>query len=213
MTCCATIEPMLLEIDHVVICVNDLDEASALFESRFGLVSYPGGEHVGHGTANHIVPLGSSYLELAAVVDGSVASASAFGRWVLERAALGPTPDSVCLRTDDLGLLSTTLGLEVETMSRTRPDGVLLAWRLAGLDGAIEEGLPFFIQWDIPGEHHPGRAALRQAVDETSIEVSLRGDVEQLSPWLGSVNGLTMTQGPPAVDRVTIREEGRVIQI
>ena len=34
------------------------------------------------GTANRIVPLGSSYLELVAVVDPGVAAASSFGRWV-----------------------------------------------------------------------------------------------------------------------------------
>ncbi len=203
----------MLEIDHVVICIDDLDTGSALFETRYGLTALPGGKHAGHGTANNIVPLGSSYLELVAVVDGREASESAFGRWVLTRAAEGSRPDAVCLRTDDLSLLSTNLGLDVTVMSRTRPDGVRLAWRLGGLTRTIDDGLPFFIEWGISGEHHPGRAPIEQAKDSTSIEVSLTGDVEKLTAWAGAASGVSLAEGDPGIERVTVRTEGQTIEL
>jgi hypothetical protein len=68
-----------IELDHVLIAVTDLAEAGNAFAARFGLVSLEGGRHPGWGTANRIVPLGSSYLELIAVVDESEAAHSAWG--------------------------------------------------------------------------------------------------------------------------------------
>ncbi len=51
---------MALRIDHIVWGVDDLDRAAAEVQERYGLASVPGGRHPGWGTANRIVPLGSS---------------------------------------------------------------------------------------------------------------------------------------------------------
>lgn len=45
-------------IDHLIVCVGDLDEAARSFKDRLGLNSVEGGRHPGHGTANRIIPLG-----------------------------------------------------------------------------------------------------------------------------------------------------------
>ena len=58
-----------MELDHVLIAVTDLEAAAREVETRIGLSSVEGGRHRDWGTANRIVPLGSSYLELVAVVD------------------------------------------------------------------------------------------------------------------------------------------------
>ena len=71
-----------LDIDHVLIAVPDLSAAAPSFTARYGLASTEGGHHPAWGTANRIVPLGTSYLELVAVVDEAKAQASPFGRWV-----------------------------------------------------------------------------------------------------------------------------------
>jgi hypothetical protein len=60
-----------LELDHVLIAVIDLDAAASAFAADHGLDSVTGGRHPGWGTANRIVPLGETYLELVAVVDES----------------------------------------------------------------------------------------------------------------------------------------------
>ena len=71
-----------MELDHVLIAFTDLEAAAREFEARLGLSSVDGGRHRDWGTANRIVPLGSSYLELVAVVDVGVAAGSSFGLWV-----------------------------------------------------------------------------------------------------------------------------------
>src|SRR6185436_11308739 len=71
-----------VELDHVLIAVTDLEAAARDFESRHGLASVDGGRHRDFGTANRIIPLGSTYLELVAVVDPGAAAASSFGWWV-----------------------------------------------------------------------------------------------------------------------------------
>ena len=71
-----------LRMDHVIYAVDDLDEAAAGLFDREGLGSVPGGRHEGWGTANRIVPLGDTYLELIAVVDVDEAEGSEFGRGV-----------------------------------------------------------------------------------------------------------------------------------
>ncbi len=71
-----------MQLDHVLIAVGpDLVAAADEFEVCYGLASVEGGRHPGWGTANWIVPLGDSNLELVAVVDQVEAAESVFGRW------------------------------------------------------------------------------------------------------------------------------------
>jgi len=46
----------MIELDHVVFVVENLDDAVESVERRYGLVSLPGGVHP-EGTANRVVPL------------------------------------------------------------------------------------------------------------------------------------------------------------
>jgi hypothetical protein len=62
-----------VEIDHVLIAVADLSTAAQEMAKRDGLTSVEGGRRTGWGTANAIVPLGKTYLELVAVVDAAEA--------------------------------------------------------------------------------------------------------------------------------------------
>ena len=121
-----------MELDHVLIAVADLDAAAQEVEARFGLASVEGGRHRGLGTANRIVPLGETYLELVAVVDDTEAAGSGFGSWV----AGGDLPRLLgwCVRTDDLDEVAGRLSLEIADGSRARPDGTILTWRMAGLE-------------------------------------------------------------------------------
>jgi hypothetical protein len=72
----------MIELDHVLIAVADLDAAAQEVQDRYGLASVEGGRHQGLGTANRIVPLGETYLELVAMVDDDEAAAGGFGSWV-----------------------------------------------------------------------------------------------------------------------------------
>ena len=130
-----------------------------MLETRHGLASVEGGRHAGWGTANRIVPLGDTYVELITVVDEAEAAGSAFGRWVAAGIESAPgRPLGWVARTDRLDEVAARLGLAVSTGSRPAGDGRLLRWRLAGVDeAAAEPALPFFVEWG-EGTPLPGRA-------------------------------------------------------
>lgn len=190
---------MALELDHIVVCVPDLAEAARDYEERLGLTSVDGGRHSGQGTANRLVPLGDAYIELVAVVEAKEAKTSAWGTWVMHRAAV-PGADAICLRTDDIDEVSERFDIQTTTMSRVTPDGVILGWRLAGLKQTLSTGVPFFIQWDIPDDLHPGRSQVEHPAGAVGLEsVTIVGDVEQLARWVDGVPRLELRTGDPAV--------------
>jgi len=193
----------MLWFDHVIMTVRDLDQAAERLLETHGLQSFPGGRHVGLGTGNRIVPLGDSYLELMAVVDPVEAKDSVLARWVEEQTAKGDRIAAWILRTDDVDAVAGRLGLTAEPMSRVRPDGIELAWRLVGLEVAMSTGLPFFIQWDIDPDLHPGRAGGADGPGISWVEVG--GDAEVLAQWLGP-NDLDVrgVDGPQGIHRVGI---------
>lgn len=163
-----------------------------------GFAPLPGGRHPGMGTANEIVPLDDSYLELMSVVDEAEAASSLFGRLVAGRSGfLG-----WCVRTDDLDGVVDRLGLRQALGARVRPDGRELRWRLAGVEEAIaDHGLPFFIQWDVPPEAHPGRSGPPQG---ELVAVESPAD---LTGWLGGAE-LPVRRGPGGV---AIRRPGATL--
>jgi len=169
-----------LRIDHLLYAVSDLEAGGARLQ-ELGLASIPGGEHPAWGTANRIVQLGPDYLELIGVVDADAAAGSDFGRLVL---GAGDGLIGWAVATDDIDAVAERLGLEVGFGSRTRPDGLELAWRLAGVPEAVRSGgtLPFFIQWDGSAELHPGGDPSAPA-GISWVEVA--GDGAELHEWLG----------------------------
>lgn len=200
-------------MDHLVICFPSLD-AGVRYADAKGLASVPGGRHTGHGTANRIVPLGDSYLELVAVVDGDEAQGSAFGSWVATNARGEIGVDAVCLGTDDLDSVCDRLGLVATPMSRTRPDGVELSWRLAGLEEALRDGVPFFIEWGVTDEELPGRTPIDHRVGPASVEqVIMRGDVERLNRWIGEVDVIQIGDGDPGASSVTLMTDSGAIAL
>ena len=178
---------MSVAIDHVVVVVDGLDAAATTYEREFGLSSVAGGRHHGHGTANRIVPLGDSYIELVAVVDTEEAAASPFGSFMQQRLAESGTgsPVALCLRTDDITAVAARTGDRPFAMSRNRPDGVTLSWQTVALDAALELGVPFFIQWQVPDDQHPGHAAVSHRQPVRGIAwVEVGGDAERLAAWV-----------------------------
>jgi hypothetical protein len=190
----------MIEVDHVLIAVDDLEAAAKEVEERYGLASVEGGRHQGFGTANRIVPLGETYLELVAVVDDEEAAASGFGSWV--RGGEHPRLLGWCLRTDELDAVAKRLGLTIADGSRARPDGAVLRWRMAGLERSAEEpSLPFFIEWGA-GTPYPGEALTQSA---TIDELRLEGDPERIEEWLGGAKvPISVSQGRPALRSIVL---------
>jgi catechol 2,3-dioxygenase-like lactoylglutathione lyase family enzyme len=203
-------------IDHVVYAVRDLDAAARRYRDEYGLSSIPGGRHPRWGTANRIVPLGATYLELLAVEDPSVAPDIA--RPLLEATEESDRWYSICVADDDLEATAARLGLEVRPGARTRPDGAEVRWRGAGFDDPNRPPwLPFFITWDVPDELLPGRAPAPPhpsgAVGIEAVEVG--GDPAVLRAWLGDVAlPIAVVGDEPGVRAVRLAtDRGGVVQV
>ncbi|HLJ61933.1 MAG TPA: VOC family protein [bacterium] len=171
----------LVAIDHVLIGVADLSRGARHLEQTYGLKALPGGRHPGIGTGNMIVPLGSSYLELIAVVEPREAgspSAQRVARTVRE----GRTFVTWAARTDRLDALQAhlrELGVptEIQDGARTRPDGVSLRWRTLPLVPFSEPSvLPFIIEWNVPPGQHPAAAAVEHPSGARGIQRLRLGD-------------------------------------
>ena len=197
----------MLTLDHVIVVVADLDEAARQYHEEHGLASIAGGRHAGHGTGNRIVPLGSSYIELMGVIDRDEAASSPLGSWVERRLVeVGEAPVALCLRTDDIEATARRTARKPLRMTRTRPDGVELRWRLVGLDAALAEGLPFFIEWNVDDVDHPGRQLVEHRCAAVGIDwVELGGDHDRLASWLGQHElPLRHVEGAPGPHRAAV---------
>jgi hypothetical protein len=153
-----------LFLDHVLVPVVDLEAGAKHFLDDYGLQALPGGRHP-WGTANMIIPLGSNYIELIAVVDEARAAESARYRRLAKDARAGKPFATWAARTDNLKGMREALrrrGWTLEAArrgSRTRPDGVLLEWTSQELvRDAAPSVLPFLIEWRVPDGLHPAEA-------------------------------------------------------
>lgn len=182
-----------VSVDHVLVAVRDLDEAARIFEDRYGLSSIPGGRHPRIGTANRIVPLGRTYIELIAVVDAAEASSSRRSMRVARAVALGRTFATWAVRTnhlDDLRVQLASHGLALPAPalgSRARPDGTILRWRSQELRWRSHESiadddvLPFVIEWEGQARLHPGRVPAAHRSAASAIRHVVLGDPDPVA--------------------------------
>lgn len=138
-------------LDHLVYATPDLAVTVAELDAR-GIATVPGGVHVGLGTRNHLAALGDgAYLEVVGPDPDqpSPAVARPFGVDELGAAQLVAWCARPDRRLDDVVESARAVGYdpgEISSMSRRRPDGVLLSWRLTR-PLRIPSTLPFLIDW------------------------------------------------------------------
>lgn len=197
----------------MLIAVADLAAAAREMEERHGLASIEGGRHPGWGTANRIVPLDETYLELVAVVDEAEAKQSVFGRWVASANTSGQ-PIGWAVRTNDIEDVGRRLGLTVHVGSRVMANGDRLEWRAAGMEeAAAESSLPFFIEWGA-GTPFPGSAPVKHPGGASVIsQILARGDADRLADWLdGHKLPIIVTPGNPKLTGVVLsRADGGIV--
>ncbi len=163
-------------VDHVLMPVADLEEGARRLYERFGLRSIGGGRHPKVGTANMIVPLGSQYLELIAIVDPQEAEGSRLGRRLAHALKEGRTFVAWALRTESLEDVGTKLRAAGWNLppaiegSRHRPDGQMLSWRTQDVETGWEpSAIPFVIEWRVPDGLHPGEAEVSHRGGTTAL--------------------------------------------
>ena len=184
--------------------VADLEQGARAIEERYGLKALPGGRHPGAGTANMIVPLGASYLELIAVVDESEITGGHMGRRVQQAVAAGRTFVAWAIRTDDLEALRQFLHdegwqrHEIRDGSRKTPDGKTIKWR--SLDLGVG-AMPFAIQWGMPESEHPGRMEVvhtsgLDTIGDIVLESEVPDERHRLELLLGRDVQFGLREGP-----------------
>ncbi|HYI24698.1 MAG TPA: VOC family protein [Thermomicrobiales bacterium] len=139
---------MLAQIDHIVLLVNNLPDATANAAAA-GFTVSSGGKHDSGGTHNALIPFrDGTYIELLAFDEPPPPD-----HYFARRLELGPgLADLACLSTDldaDLGAMKAR-GIafpDPVSLSRIRPDGVQVAWRMS-LPATMYpgKGYPFLIE-------------------------------------------------------------------
>jgi hypothetical protein len=204
-------EYRVVEYDHVIYAVRDFRAAANRFEDDFGLAAVPGGRHEGWGTANWIVPLGPSYIELIGVADADEAAGSFLGRHLTAVLAEGERFVGWVLRPDGFDDAVSRLGLQPSEGSRIRPDGTTLRWRSADPEVTMADpSRPFFIEWLMSPELHPGRMEAPHRVQPRGISwVEVSGDEGAVRAWVED-DGLAVrvVPGPPALVAVGVATAG-----
>ena len=143
----------LSKVDHLVFACQDLKEGIIQMENQLGVTAVMGGKHPAFGTANALLSLGDHcYLEIIGP-DPTVKSEklpTIFGISTLKTPrlmAFAIKENALEKRVTAIQKMGTTFG-QVFDMSRERPDGVTLHWRLTNPLITIGNGiLPFLIDW------------------------------------------------------------------
>ena len=199
-----------LSVDHLVLAAPDLDAAVLAVESALGVELEAGGAHPGLGTRNRLLGLGSgAYLEVIAP-DPEQPEPSAprpFGIDALE----APTLVTWALRVEGA---DTPAGYEsFRAMSRRRPDGSVLSWRLAfPAEGSLVPGpvqpVPFLIDWGPvdSGAGVPPGAALPEAVTIEALHLTGGAEVAAAVHVAGH-STVQPADGGPAVEVLLSRGE------
>ena len=149
---------MFTRIDHVMICVPDLQQGIAQY-SKMGFNIYAGGAHPGKGTHNAIAFNTDDYLELLAIHDQAEYAASGkpgnANTGLTDFIAAGGGIRYVIVQSDDLTAEVAAMrsrGVDVSDAmegSRRTPSGQELRWKFAVL--GPKNPLPiFFIQHRTP---------------------------------------------------------------
>src|SRR5713101_2854354 len=95
---------MLTALDHIIIGVNNLEQAASIFSQKLGLAVSGGGVHPTGGTANRIIVIGDTYLELIAVHSPAEAQQSMLERLAIREGYLNFVLASNDIEADSLAI-------------------------------------------------------------------------------------------------------------
>ncbi|MDQ4115754.1 MAG: VOC family protein [Actinomycetota bacterium] len=200
-------------LDHLVLATPDLDATCAAVE-RDGIALVDGGPHVGVGTRNRLAGLGAGcYLEVVGPdpeqprpgaprpfgIDRL--AAARLVTWAVRVPDLDAALDAARAAGHDPG--------PARAMSRRRPDGELLAWRLAFPPDDLGGVLPFLIDWGATA-HPSGSLPGGSTLDELVLEHPEPERVRAVLAAVGGAEPVTVrAAGAPAL---TARIDGVVLR-
>ncbi len=150
---------MAMRLDHVLWGSPNLDEGVRRFTALTGVEPVIGGTHPGFGTRNRLLSLGGDVF-FEVIAPDPAQDMAGTGRGAAIAAMPHPGLLTFAVQTDDLDAACAAAeraGLAVagrRAMTRTRPDGVTLAWTVAQFSHPeYGAAIPFAIDWQ--GSPHP----------------------------------------------------------
>jgi len=204
-------------IDHLVFVSPDLDAGVAHLTELTGVAPVFGGAHPGRGTHNALLAFDDeTYFEVIGIDPNQPPPTGIRPFGLTESApmhlatfAVHPGPDE---SIDDVVALLCDAGFDpgpVLSMSRTRPDGMELHWRLTIAGDSSHHGtIPFVIDW---GDAMPSPASSLPRMGSLADllighpDRRVCGLVETLDPRI------TATPGPQLLEATVATELGRVV--
>ncbi len=165
---------MLTALDHIIIGVHDLEAAAGIFSQKLGFAISGGGKHPSAGTANRIIVIGDTYLELISVDTPAQAQQS-----MLARLANGEGYVNFALTSNDLQADSAAMrqrGITIIGPTRgslSAADGRTRGWLRCAIERPdMAQRYPFLIQHDSSGDERRYRLAGWQSPPQHPLGVT-----------------------------------------
>lgn len=194
---------MLTGLDHIIIGVNDLEQAVHVFSQNLGLAVSGGGIHPSGGTANRIIVIGDTYIELITVNKPEEAQQS-----ILDRLAKGDGYLNFVLSSNDIAADVEAIAQRGIPIIGPAPgqlksaDGRERNWWRADIERRdLTQHYPFIIQHDSTGEQRRFKLAgwtippahPLGAVKVLSTTIAVAG-LKEAAPRFARIFGLTPSE-------------------
>jgi len=182
---------MLTGIDHIIIGVRNLEQAATQFSQKLGLAVSGGGIHPTGGTANRIIVIGDTYLELIAIHNPTEAQQSMLDRLAIHEGYLNFVLASNDIEADSNAMINRGVTILGPTRGSLRAaDGRTRGWSRINIERPdLAQRYPFIIQHDNTGEERrfrlagwttpPDHALGAMQVRSTTIAVANLAEVRQ----------------------------------
>ncbi len=207
-----------MELDHIIMASPDVPAGVRHIASLTGVEAVPGGPHIGLGTHNYLLTFDEhTYFEVIGV-DPDQPDPSGprpFGLdqvqgQVLAGWAIHPTGEETL---EDVADAMRSAGFDpggIIDMSRRKPDGELISWRLTvgGDTGPASGGaLPFAIDW---GDRPSPAASLPSMGDLVVLHVS-HPDASVRAAVVALGLGVEVVEGPAGLTATVETANGQVV--
>jgi catechol 2,3-dioxygenase-like lactoylglutathione lyase family enzyme len=152
---------MLTALDHVIIGVNDLAQATLVFSEKIGLTPSGGGTHPSGGTANRIIVIGDTYLELITIQTPTEAQQSMRDRLAKGDGYLNFVLSSNDIEADTREMVQRGVSVIGPKAGQLKaPTGQTRGWSRTDVERPdLTQHYPFLIQHDSTGEERRFRLA------------------------------------------------------
>ena len=195
---------MHIQFDHIVIFVENLDQAVQFFKEQKFHVVY-GGSHPMWGTYNALIYIGESYLELIAIEHEHVFKDAALQPYTLHETYANNERKNgytrFALRTEQAKVIADRLKSAhfnvhgPDPFSRKTRTGDIIKWQMvhAGIEDRSTT-LPFIIQWSLPDDDRLNSLRAQNIIAPHPIgEINLseihihEGDLQQLAAFYNAI--------------------------